>query len=40
MPTILVVDDEENLLVLYTMELQAEGYEVLLPLPAKKRSHY
>ena len=29
MPTILIVDDEENLLEFYKIELQKEGYEVL-----------
>lgn len=36
MPTVLIVDDEKNLLELYRSELSAEGYEVLVASTGKE----
>ena len=36
MPTVLIVDDEKNLLELYKSELSAEGYDVLVASTGKE----
>ncbi len=36
MPTVLIVDDEKNLLELYRSELSADGYEVLVASTGKE----